>query len=270
MAGAFEKDGEVVAEVLASDAGIEPGYLDAYNARGDDTFEIQSWMIEGTTSRNLDTPPFGGQDGIVLHALYPIEGGVAAMVTDFNVEAASAPTIGVPGILALATPVAFARGTASDFRTMVTNDGREWTAEAQLGAFNAQFGDLAWAVDAEMWVLVIIGDEGAGVATSGDGSNWSPPDYTLDLVLPDGDPVDIKVIGEETFFVYLLADGSWSMYEIDGESGGDVSITEIRNSGFDNMFRLEPDTSRVDAIFLDDDLLLDHFILFIIRPSFRD
>jgi len=203
----FEKGGEVVGEVLASDAGIELGYIAAYNNRGDDTFESQSWMIDGATSRNLDTPPFGDQEGIRLHALYPVEGGVAAMVTDFNVEAGQAGAFVRPGIYAAGVSVALAGGSESDFRTMVTNDGRVWTAEAQLEAFNAQFGGLAWAVDAELWVLVIFGDEGVGVATSSDGISWGNPDYTLDIALPGG-PLQVQVTGDETFHIYLSGDGT--------------------------------------------------------------
>ena len=63
--------GDVEVEVLGSEAGIENGYIDAYDGRESGTFEVQSWMIDGSNSRNLDTPPFGGQEGIRLHALYP-------------------------------------------------------------------------------------------------------------------------------------------------------------------------------------------------------
>ena len=236
----FEKGGEVVGEVLASDAGIEAGYIAAYNNRGDDTFEAQSWMIDGSTSRNLDAPPFGGQEGISLHALYPIDGGVAAMVTDFNVEAEQAAVFGAPGIYAAGISVALARGSAWDFRTMVTDDGRVWTAKAQLEAFNAQFVDLAWAVEADLWVLVIVGDEGVGVATSQNGSDWDNPDYTLDISLPGGASDSLQFIGEKTFNVYSSGDGTYAVYRLEYPNGpsGDAFIVRIYDSRLEELFKL--------------------------------
>ena len=223
-----EKDGEVVAEVLASDAGIEPGYLDAYNARGEDTFESQSWMIDGATSRNLDTPPFGGQDGIILHALYPVVGGVAAMITDFNIGAAQAPVFGMPGILAVATPVAFAQGSEGDLVTAFTVNGREWSIGEIIDTFNAQFGDLAWAFDIDLWVLLIVDEEGVGVTTSNDGTTgWNNPDYTLDIELPGGNPVQVLVTGDQTFFVYSLPDSVYTQYRVEIQPDGNAFITQI-------------------------------------------
>ena len=212
----FEKGGEVVAEVLASDAGIEAGYIAAYNNRGDDTFESQSWMIKGSTSRNLDTPPFGGQEGIRLDALYPIEGGVAAMVTDFNLEAEQAAAF------------------RWDFRPMVTLDGIVWFAEALLGVPpNSAIGSLAWAVCAEavLFVLLFFGEVGLGMVFSTDGSNWGVADQTLDIPLLAGEPLQVQVTGETTFHVYSSADRSYRQYSVEYGPSGDALIEPIFESG---------------------------------------
>ena len=195
---------------------IDPGLAAAYNNRGDDTFESQSWMIKGSTSRNLDTPPFGGQEGIRLDALYPIEGGVAAMVTDFNLEAEQAAAF------------------RWDFRPMVTLDGIVWFAEALLGVPpNSAIGSLAWAVCAEavLFVLLFFGEVGLGMVFSTDGSNWGVADQTLDIPLLAGEPLQVQVTGETTFHVYSSADRSYRQYSVEYGPSGDALIEPIFESG---------------------------------------
>ena len=244
----IEKGDSVVAEVLSSDAGVESGYIDAYQDRDKDTFGSQSWMITGSTSRNLDTPPFGGQDGIRLHALYPIGGGVAAMVTDFNLESEAAEAFGTPGIYVRGLAVgsaaafgtsgiyagrasgAFARDTFADFVVWLTENGTDWSAGDPLGVPLSAFQVLAWAAygNALLFILVFFGEEGLRFATSQNGSDWDVPDYTLDISLPDGGSVQVYTIGEEKFHLYSSGDGTYRQYRVEYPNGpsGDAFIVE--------------------------------------------
>ena len=241
----FEKGGEVVGEVLGSDAGIESGYIDAYNNRTGASFESQSWMIEGNTSRNLDTPPFGGQEGLRFHALYPIDGGVGALVTDFNLAAAEAAILGTPGIYAAAAPEALARGSNWGQRTYATNNGRDWEGGKPLDAPNANFRALAWGDG--LYVLVVEGEAGVGVATSANGSNWGNVDYTLDISLPGGGSVQIYVIDGKNFLVNSPGEGKSTKYSADAGGTGSVEqesesdLPELEPEEFWAMFqRLDP------------------------------
>lgn len=225
----FEKDDEVVAEVLASDAGIEDGYIEAFRDRDDDTFESQSWLINGSTSTNLDVSPFNGQDGIRIHSLYPVDGGVAAMVTDFNADADGEGANEDGGASAergryMSDISAIRAGESAWYlRTMVTLDGILWFAEALVGTPNPTFGALAWSTfnGVPLFVLMFYADEGAEVAVSDDGSNWATADYTTDIDLGGGATVQVIVAGEKTTHIYSSGDGSYEEYNVvyvDGEA----------------------------------------------------
>lgn len=187
----FEKDGEVIAEFLASDAGIEPGYLDAYGPRGGGWYQTQSWMIDGTSARNLGTAPFSGQSRVQLHALYPVDGGVAAIVTNFN---EGAPSVRVPGILAIATPVAFARSEEGTNQGCHSFDGVDWVCQTLHGdppSMGPEFEVVGFSLENGRWVMVTADDQnGLGVTTSDDGIKWGEIDY-IGIDLLDGSSPDL-------------------------------------------------------------------------------
>ncbi len=244
----FEKSGKVVAEVLGSDAGIEAGYSDAFSDRDDDTFEMQSWTIDGSTSTNLDAAPFNGEEGLRVHALYPVDGGVAAMVTDFNfaerAEEASShgPAFAERGI-ATPNPTAIRAGESEwRLRTMVTLDGLLWFLEAALGVPNPSFGSLAWGTyeGVPLFVLVFFADGGAGMAASADGSTWSAVEHVLGIDAEHGDEVHASVIGKDTTDVWgpdtrfytrldvaFGSDGSATIEVVVAEKVGELSNYEL-------------------------------------------
>ena len=243
--------GDVEVEVLGSETGIENGYVDAYDDRESGTFEVQSWMIDGSNSRNLDTPPFGGQEGIRLHALYPVESGVGAVVTDFNIAPDGADAFGEPGIYASGTAAALGLYSTWDLRTLITLDGLLWFAQALVGATNPFFGSLAWSLygGVPLWILVFYSDEGTGVATSQDGSSWGVPDYTTDLSVGGGVTVQIDVTGDQTIRTYSFPDGSYRQYRVEYPNGpdGDALLELIFESDV-----AEPEETEVGVTFYRD------------------
>jgi hypothetical protein len=224
-------------EVLGSDAGIEIGYSNAWRDRDDDTFERQSWTIDGTASTNLNTPPFNGEDGFQVHALFPVEGGVGAIVTDLNFaeRAAEANSQGDSfGHRGLATPGAAAiRAGESEWRlrTLVTLDGILWLIEAALGAPNPTFGSLAWATysGVPLFILVFFAGGVAKMAASEDGSTWSAVDHVLGIDRGEGGEVQASVTGPDTADVYSSGDGSYQVLNV--AIGKDGVVTDAKTQG---------------------------------------
>ncbi len=153
------------------------------------------------------------------------------MVTDFNVEAEQPAAFGEPGIYAAGATAALRRSSAWDLRTMITLDGVLWLAESLLGVPNPMFGSLAWATygGVPLFILVFYSDEGVGVATSRDGSDWGNADYTLDISVGDAESLQVQVTGDETIHVYSSPDGTYRQYSVEYPSGpgGDAFIEQI-------------------------------------------
>ena len=254
----FEKDGRVVAEVLGSEAGIEPGYIEAYGDRDSDTFEAQSWMISGSNARNLDTPPLGGQSGLRIHAVYPVEDGVGVLVTDFNFEDEPADAFGAPGTYAAGTAVNLGRYSTWHLRTLVTLDGILWLAEAIVGVPNPQFGSFFWGTyeGIPLFILAFYADGKAGIATSTDGSDWQVPDYTIDISLPGGGSVEVQVTGENTIMVFSRSDGSYEVIKVvRDEASGETFVEPLIESVLPELLEnqvavpvIEPPTVNAEGI----------------------
>ncbi len=233
----FENGGEVVAEVLGSDAGIESGYAEAFRDRGDDTFEIQSWTIDGDTATNLNVAPFNGKEGLRIHALYPVDDGVAAMVTDFNFaeEAAEANQQGQTFARRdVATPGASAiRMGESGWRLVpwLTYNGIAWMSQAPIDVRNPQFASFAWALyeGIPLFILVLFADGMALMAASADGRNFGATGQDLGIAEDHGGEVATQVTGADTVAVYSSGDGRYQEFGVEIHGDGTPTAEQIRD-----------------------------------------
>jgi len=225
----FLSDGEIVFEALASEAGMEPGYQDAYKEaltqEDADTGETLSWIIDGSNATQTSNPPLdGGLDADMrLNDLYPVGQGVAALVTDFGggaeAQAGRLARVGVSLNLRSILASAHAPVTVGVHHTW---DGEQWELSGETSG-DPQAGEttLGFNVEEPFYGLVHNKNGEYIFAESEDGIDWEVPEYVVDISLPDGKLVTLTKIGDDVVMVFDDGQGEYRSFavETDPESG---------------------------------------------------
>ncbi len=211
----FEVDGEVVFEVLGSEAGIEPGYLEAFRQSFEsDTMAFGSWIVSGSDALQTSTAPFGGglDDNLRLEALYPVEGGAAAIVIDLLPDDSDADEEGAVGALVLVSAAAsqVVPAQSGDYalrKAFVYLFGPAPYDEANFGRSATVPGEVpdqaavAANVEKGSYTMAIVADGEMTVYDSDDGADWETVETVTRVPMPDGSQVTVESSGDSNFIL---------------------------------------------------------------------
>jgi len=189
----FVNDGEVVLEVLGSEAGIEAGYEDAFNAaifnEAADIGFTGAWIITDGVAQPTADLPFGGglDEDLRLSQLYPIRDGVAAVIRDFSPDVlAPQPSVAALGGLTVSAKVA---ASQSDTKTKTTiwvkRAGGGWQPGGPIGD-STRDAPIVFGSWWDGFVLYQPGGTDLVLQRSDDGVVWEKVEFRVNIPAPEG------------------------------------------------------------------------------------
>lgn len=229
----FLNDGEVVLEVLGSEAGIEAGYEDAFNAaifnEAADIGFTRAWIITDGVAQPTADLPFGGglDEDLRLSQLYPIRDGVAAVIRDFSPDVlAPQPSLAALGGLTVSAQVA-----ASWFGTQVVTtiwvryEGDWYPSSDPIGDSTRDAPTVVgnwW--DGFTWYQP--GGADLVLQRSDDGVVWEKVEGTVPIATPEGSVIRLTKLGDD-FIATVYAPGEDSVPRVFHLSGTGMTAVEI-------------------------------------------
>ena len=235
----FEKNDEVVLEVLGSEAGLEPGYEDAYDAfyaqENPDVGSAGAWIVANGVATQTVNPPLNGEldQDLRLHQLYSVGDGVAAIVTDFSPGASASQQYVAAGALGFSALGALRSGLFSEWSYGVHHswDGEVWeTTGDPVGDpaapppqifIDPQYNTFGWFQSYQDTFVIDLSDDGVA---------WEAPEWTIDITLPGGSKVEIMMIDGEIIQLFhpTTEDGDYKAFKVTlDEDGGDAFVEDI-------------------------------------------
>ena len=205
-------DDEVLYEVLASEAGVEPGYQEAYDARfqsdSTDFGFYGGWVVSEEGVRQTAPPLDGGLDGdLRLNQLYSLGEGVAALVTDWSEDAGVAQPV-----LSVGTGTFGSGQFVRAYSSFVDNVHHSWDGDVWENVGEpVGFGiwpppQISYDEKLRLHVMYQYSTDRVQVQESEDGMNWSGLPEPIVLDEPFGDDVQMTFLGGEVTFLDEMED----------------------------------------------------------------
>ena len=252
----FKADGEVVFESLGSEAGVEPGYVDAYeeafSADSDSGFH-GGWVISGTTATQTEIPPLNGEldEDVRLLQLYSVGEGVAALVWDLSPEATGPQYYMSGGAGSFGPLVAAAYASKWKYSLYSWFGENVWeSAHDSLGDPRGGRPKILINDGSDGAVLVQKVADGLNIAQSDDALDWNEFRHA-DYAYVENDQLEVARANNETYYMVVSPEeeGGHRVFRVTPPDDGfeDAFVEEIDiKTGEPIESDIEPGTPPVD------------------------